>query len=189
LNIGVLALQGAYMAHAEKLNELGYDYFLLKTNDDIMKCDVIFMPGGESTTMIFLLKELELIDILKKKLMVVPVFATCAGLILLERLDILNVNIIRNGYGSQLMSGIFDIDVNFHNESTSIKAYFIRAPIITKITDNAINILSTHNDDPVLIEKGNILAMSFHPELSNCTKIYEYFFENMVGRSKSVTII
>ena len=62
--------------------------------------------------MLFLLKELGLIDVLKKKLMVIPVFATCAGLILLEKLNILNINITRNGYGSQLMSGVFDIDVN-----------------------------------------------------------------------------
>jgi 5'-phosphate synthase pdxT subunit len=183
LNIGVLALQGAYMAHTEKLNELGYDNFLLRNGDDILKCDVIFLPGGESTTMLLLIKELGLINILKKKLMIIPVFATCAGLILLRELNILNVDIIRNGYGSQLMSGIFSIDFDFNNQSTSIEAYFIRAPIITKITDNSINILSTHNDDPVLIEKDNILAMSFHPELSNCTKIYEYFFDNIISKN------
>ena len=172
------------MAHSEKLHSLSYDNYLLKTSDDIRKCDVIFIPGGESTTMLFLLKELGLIDVLKKKLMVIPVFATCAGLILLEKLNILNINITRNGYGSQLMSGVFDIDVNLKNKSTSIEAYFIRAPIITKITDNAINILSTYNNDPILIEKDNILAMSFHPELSKCNVIYEYFFDNIKCQSK-----
>ena len=176
MNIGILALQGAYMAHSTKLKELGLDSHLLKTKQDLDECDTIFLPGGESTTMLYLLKELNLTDSLIAKLKTVPVFATCAGLILLKELNILDIDIIRNGYGPQLMSGIHSLEIDLKGVSQSIEAFFIRAPIITKLNDKSIKTLSSYRNNPVLIEKDKILAMSFHPELNDCSKIYEYFF-------------
>lgn len=177
MNIGILALQGAYVAHSNKLKEIGFDSCLLKTKQDLEKCDVIFLPGGESTTMLYLLKELDLIDMLITKLKTIPVFATCAGLILLKSLNILNIEITRNGYGPQLMSGIYPLDANLRGASFLTEAFFIRAPIITSLNDDSIEVLSSYKNNPVLIEKDKILAMSFHPELGDCNQIYKYFFE------------
>lgn len=174
-NIGVLALQGAYHAHKTKLEALGYQCTLVKTPATLQRVDALILPGGESTTMIHLLKKHRLWLALKKKITLIPTLATCAGVILLQRLKLLAIEIIRNGYGPQLASGIFPLNICLDGKTIQTDGFFIRAPIINRIDDSAIQTLATFKDKPVLIQKGHMLAATFHPELADSSDIHRYF--------------
>ena len=180
--LGVLALQGAFAAHQQKFQSLGVECILVKTLEAIESVDALVLPGGESTTMVYLLEKHGLWEALKRKCETVPVFATCAGVILLQKFGILDIEITRNGYGRQLSSGIFPIEISNGSKvkSRQVEAYFIRAPVIERVNDSSIDILSYHKDKAVLLRKDSILAATFHLELGPDNTMHQYFL-NMSG--------
>ena len=179
-NIGILALQGGYVAHHQKLLSLGYQSSFIRNKSQLKGVDALIMPGGESTTMTYLLKKHDMWDDLKLKVSRIPVLATCAGVVLLQRMSVLDIDIVRNGYGRQLSSGIFPLEINDCGVISNTNGFFIRAPIINNINDNDLKILSTYDDNPVLVQKRNIIAATFHPELSDDSLIHKYFLSNLI---------
>ncbi len=188
MTIGVLAVQGAFAEHIKRLKELGIDSVELRKKDDLYKpFDGIILPGGESTVQGKLLKELDMFDTLKNMIEnSVPVLATCAGLILLaEKLEndshtyfgTLPIIVKRNAYGRQL--GSFFTEEDFKGIG-KIPMTFIRAPYIESSSDD-VDILAKENNHIIAVRYKNQLAMSFHPELDNDTRIHEYFVDMIKG--------
>lgn len=188
MTIGVLAVQGAFAEHIKRLKELGIDSVELRKKDDLYKpFDGIILPGGESTVQGKLLKELDMFDTFKNMIKnEVPVLATCAGLILLaEKLEndshtyfgTLPVTVKRNAYGRQL--GSFFTEEDFKGIG-KIPMTFIRAPYIESSSDD-VDILAKENNHIIAVRYKNQLAMSFHPELDNDTRIHEYFVDMIKG--------
>ncbi|MHB8963326.1 MAG: pyridoxal 5'-phosphate synthase glutaminase subunit PdxT [Saccharofermentanales bacterium] len=185
MKIGILAVQGAFAEHEQMLDLVGgVDHFQIRQKKDLEQSfDGLILPGGESTVMGKLLKELGLfepLDFLIKKGL--PVFGTCAGLILLAQktsndshvyFKSMSLTVKRNAYGRQL--GSFRTDEEFLGIGT-IPMVFIRAPYIEKVFDN-ITILSTVGGHVVAARQGNQLVTAFHPELTNDTSVHQYFIE------------
>lgn len=190
MKVGVLALQGAFQAHADKLNELGVDVVEVRQPAHLDEVDALVMPGGESTTMSMLLESSELFDPLATRIADgMAVFGTCAGLILLST-DIedgrpdqrsfgrFDIAVQRNGYGRQIES--FETDLDTTVTSDPIHAVFIRAPRIVRLGDH-VEVLATSRDDAVLIRSGNALGASFHPELASDTRIHQLFLDSVAS--------
>lgn len=183
MKIGVLALQGAFIEHINVMKKLGADTFEIREKKDLQQdFDGIILPGGESTTISKLLKDLNMFDELKKLIENgLPTFGTCAGLILLAKnisneekshLGTLNVTVKRNAYGRQL--GSFETQENFDKDK--IPMTFIRAPYIEKCNKD-VEILSIVDGKIVAVMQDNQLATAFHPELTDNTKVHEKFLE------------
>lgn len=186
MTVGVLALQGAFIEHIEILKELGVETKEIRKKTDFDETiDGLILPGGESTTMGKLLRETELYNTIKDRILDgMPVFGTCAGMILLAKeienspavhLGTMGITVKRNAYGRQLASfhtyGAFgDLD--------QIEMPFIRAPYIDSVQDN-VQILSVIDDKIVAARENNQLATSFHPELTKDYRIHQYFL-NMI---------
>ncbi len=183
--IGVLALQGDYEAHEKQLKMLGVKPVEVRLPIDLEGLDALILPGGESTTMDKLIDRFglrqPLTDFCKSK----PVWGTCAGMIMLSKkiednqskvtpLGILDIDVLRNGYGRQVFSFEDKIDVSFGNGTSKLAATFIRAPKITRLGKN-VRVLGKFGEDPVLICHNNILASAFHTELSSDTTLLSYF--------------
>jgi 5'-phosphate synthase pdxT subunit len=193
LLVGVLALQGAFDAHARRLAELGVESRLVKDIPDLDGLDGIILPGGESTTMSNLLVASGLGKTLTKKIDDgFPVFGTCAGMIMMAQsiidgrldqivLNAMDIEVRRNGYGRQNDS--FEQDIDIESFDLPFHALFIRAPIIEKLGDD-VEVLSTVNGHPVLVRQGTALASSFHPELVADLRVHEIFI-SIVHESKS----
>lgn len=184
MQIGVLALQGAFIEHENVLKKLGIDYFEIRKKDDLSKkLDGLIIPGGESTVMGKLLKDLDLFDEIKLKIENgLPVFGTCAGMILLAKriqgeevnhLGTMNIEVKRNAYGRQL--GSFYVENNFDIYS-DVKMPFIRAPYIVEVGEN-VKVLSCVDDKIVAARENNQLVTSFHPELTDEVKVHRYFLK------------
>ena len=182
MRVGVLALQGAFIEHESRIAELGATPFEIRTRTDVESpFDGLILPGGESTVQGKLLHELELFDPLRRMIGAgLPVFGTCAGLILLARriqddplvhFGSLDVVVERNAYGRQL--GSFQAEGPFAG-GVSIPMSFIRAPAIREV-GSGVDILASENGIPVAVRQGNILATAFHPELDPDTTIHSYF--------------
>lgn len=189
MKIGVLAVQGAFIEHEKMLETLGAETFEIRQKSDLdQKYDGIILPGGESTVMGKLLKELDLFDTLQKQIKDgLPVFGTCAGLILLaEKLTnddkmhfgTLPVSVKRNAYGRQLGSFYEDMEVKGIGK---IPMTFIRAPYIEEAKED-VDILSVVDGNIVAVKYRNQLGVSFHPELTNDTRMHAYFLK-MVGKA------
>lgn len=185
MKIGILALQGAFIEHGKVLDKLGIDHFEIRQKKDLNKPhDGLIIPGGESTVMAKLLRDLDLYDTLKKEIINgLPVFGTCAGLILLSSriegeisygLQTMNIETKRNAYGRQL--GSFLTKSMFNNQE--VLMVFIRAPYIINVGDN-VEILSTVNGKIVAAKQGNQLVTAFHPELTDDLTVHKYFI-NMI---------
>ena len=184
--IGVLAVQGAFREHIDALSELGADCFeIRKTFDLDGGADGLVLPGGESTVMGKLIRDLGMFDILEGMVSSgVPVMGTCAGLILLAEeveggsvhLGTLPVAVRRNAYGRQL--GSFSAKGHFSGVG-DVPLEFIRAPMITRVGEGT-EVLCECGGVPVAVRHGNQLAMSFHPELTADRGIHRYFLD-MVG--------
>lgn len=193
MKIGILAVQGAFIEHKKRLEELGAECFEIRNKSDLIhEIDGLVLPGGESTVQGKLLKELELFDQLQERIKSgLPVLATCAGLILLaenlkndtvRHFATLPVTVVRNAFGRQL--GSFYIEQEFGTLG-KVPMTFIRAPVIETVGKN-VEILSVvcdsenakeNNKKIVAVRFKDQLAMSFHPELNYDNKIYEYFLE------------
>jgi 5'-phosphate synthase pdxT subunit len=186
LTIGVLALQGAFAKHIAMLNSLGAKTIEVKKKSDLILCDALIIPGGESTTILrqILFGEMEqsLRDFAQKK----PVFGTCAGLILMSQEVLadpmkpfgwLDITVERNAFGSQADSFRVELELNFETKHhKKIPAIFIRAPRIRKCEKN-VKVLASFNDEPVLVMQGKHLGCTFHPELTEDASIHQFFLE------------
>ena len=186
--IGVLALQGDFKEHIEMLKKCGVDFAEVRLPEDLKDINGLIIPGGESTAIGKLMKGYNLDrEIIKKHKNGMAVYGTCAGAILLAkeivgskqpRLNLLDVSIKRNDYGRQADS--FEAELKIHGIG-NFNGIFIRAPVIEKVHDG-VKVLSKLNNNPVLIQKENILASTFHPELANDVRVHNYFIR-MVNNS------
>lgn len=188
MRIAVLALQGAFVEHRNTLSKLGVDSFEIRKRSDLYASfDGLILPGGESTTMQKLLVELELFEPIRELIVNgLPVFGTCAGLILLAkqiehdvpRFATMNICCRRNAYGRQL--GSFVAVSNFADFG-QIPMVFIRAPQILSV-ENDIQILATVNGAIVAAQQNKQLVTSFHPELTGDKTVHQYFLNNLVSQ-------
>ena len=185
--VGVLALQGAFRAHELALAEAGARTRQVRLPRDLEGIDALVMPGGESTTMSKLLETSGLFDELKGRLTDgLPVFGTCAGMILLagDVLDgrpdqrsfgVIDISVRRNGYGRQIDS--FEADIDVSGLGSSFHAVFIRAPKV--VTHGpAVEVLADHEGVPVLARQGSVMVASFHPEITSDHRLHELFLHH-----------
>ncbi len=181
--VGILAFQGDFAMHARMFEKLGADTRLVRTKDDLNAIDAAVIPGGESTTIGKLMHAFGVLESLRARIVEgMPVFGTCAGLILLapqvdernqHRLGVLDIAVERNAYGRQVDSFEVDIAVPAVGDEP-VRGVFIRAPIVTHVSDG-VEVLAWFEGQPVLLKKQHILAASFHPELTNDTRVHDYF--------------
>jgi 5'-phosphate synthase pdxT subunit len=180
MRIGVLAVQGDFDAHRRRLEELGADVVLVKKPDQLDEIDGLVIPGGESSTFLKLLGETGF-ERLRQFVRLKPTFGTCAGAILLASevenpkqagLGALDISIRRNAYGRQLDSSIRE--GKFAN--SAIEMVFIRAPRIERVGP-AVEVLGEEGNDPVVVRQGKIMAATFHPELSEDTRVHRAFLD------------
>ena len=178
MKIGVLALQGDFDAHRKRLEELGAEVVLVKKPEQLDEIDGLVIPGGESGTFLKLLGEAGF-EKLKQFVRVKPTFGTCAGAILLANevenpkqsgLGALDIRIRRNAYGRQIDSSIRQGRLG--NEP--IEMVFIRAPKIERVGPG-VEVIATEGNDPVAVRQGRVMAATFHPELSEDTRVHESF--------------
>ena len=186
--IGVLALQGDFREHIATLEACGADAIAVRTIREIDRCNAIVIPGGESTVMQKLAVNYGLFEPIKKLIANgFPVFGTCAGLIMLadEIIDGIEgqagfgglpVSVRRNAFGNQLDS--FETDLEFSGiEGEPIHAAFIRAPIVERVGDG-VEVLSKLSDGRIVaVRSGNLLGISFHPEVTGENRVHEYFLK------------
>jgi len=192
--VGVLALQGAFVDHAAALDALGAHPVEVRAPSDLGGVDALVLPGGESTTMSLLLGSSGLYDAVAERLEGgIPVFGTCAGLILLARevrdgrpdqrgFGILDVAVLRNGYGRQRDSFETDLEIAALGparpgpsvRADPFRAVFIRAPRIIR-TGAEVEVLASVGGDPVLVRHRAVLAAAFHPELSGDLRLHHLF--------------
>lgn len=187
--VGILALQGAFVEHAAMLNRLGVDHFEIRQPRDLDRpLDGLVLPGGESTVMGKLLRDLELFEPLKAKIEAgLPVFGTCAGLILLAKrveggtpcFATMDIAVKRNAYGRQL--GSFYTEAAYKGVGI-VPMTFIRAPYIESVSGGA-EVLATVDDNIVAARQGNQLVTAFHPELSDDLSVHQYFLE-IIGQKR-----
>ena len=186
--IGVLALQGAFGAHARTLADLGADVVEVRTPGALDEVDALVMPGGESTTMSMLLESSGLFDPIAARLASgMAVFGTCAGMILLAT-DVLDgradqrsfgaidLSVRRNGYGRQIDS--FETDLRVEGLEVPVHAVFIRAPLVERV-GAGVEVLAVHDGHPVLVREGCVTVCSFHPELSGDARLHALFLQEV----------
>jgi 5'-phosphate synthase pdxT subunit len=187
MKIGVLAVQGDFDAHRRRLEELGAEVVLVKKPEQLDQIDGLVIPGGESSTFLKLLGEAGF-EKLKQFVRLKPTFGTCAGAILLASevenpkqvaLGALDIRVRRNAYGRQLDSSIRE--GKFSN--SPIEMVFIRAPRIERVGAD-VEVLGTEGNDPVVVRQGKIMASTFHPELSEDTRVHRAFLD-LVSNGKS----
>lgn len=180
--IGILGIQGAMEAHAAVIQKLGYPTVFVKTLPELQSIDGLIIPGGESTTMGKQLSWFNLLEPLRQRILDgMPVFGTCAGMILLAkdivgsdqlRIGTMNISVERNAYGRQIASFFTRLPVK--GSPHDVEAAFIRAPRISQLGEG-VEVLSSYEGHPVLVREKNMLAASFHPELTDDTYIHELF--------------
>ena len=180
--IGVLALQGAFQKHLDCLKLIGEECAPIKHEHELKRCNGLIIPGGETTAHIKLLGKSfwnALAGFGQEK----PVFGTCCGLILLASrvqgestpsLKLMDITVARNAYGTQLDSFEDRLKVKLGNQEELIQGCFIRAPKIVEI-GKKVQVLACHDNDPVIVEEGHLLAATFHPEISLDTTLHQYF--------------
>ncbi len=181
--IGVLALQGAYAAHARALTEAGAEPRLVKRPAELAGLDGLVIPGGESTTFLKHLERDGFFEALKDFVREKPTFGTCAGAILLaigvenphqESLKAMDITVERNAYGRQIDSKILSAPTML--EGGDLEMVFIRAPRISRVGPG-IEVLAEREGAPVLVRQGDLLAATFHPELSEDRRVHRLFVE------------
>ena len=174
LRIGVLAVQGNFREHAAMLRRLGADPVEVRKPEQLDGLDGLIVPGGESTAIRRLMRVYELEGPLAA--FPGPLFGTCAGMILFDRehLGLLDIGVRRNGYGRQVAS--FEADVDLQGDDEPVRGVFIRAPRVEEIGED-VEVVGRLREEPVLVREGRILAASFHPELTDDTRIHERFLE------------
>lgn len=196
LKVGVLALQGAVAEHIDLIEQAGAGAIPIKRKEQLDQIDGLIIPGGESTTIGKLLRRFDFIEAIKqfsdqKK----PIWGTCAGMIVLAKsvegqeshLDLMDIHVIRNAYGRQQDS--FETSLSVKGLERQIQAVFIRAPLIQSLGEN-VEVIAEHEGRIVAARQEHLLAVSFHPELTEDTGLHHYFL-NMVQQytpAQSLTI-
>jgi len=194
MKVGVLAIQGDYEAHKARLEQLGAEVLLVRKPEQLDAIDAIVIPGGESSTFLNFLAERGFLEKLRGFVRTKPTFGTCAGAILLATevenppqpsLNVLDIRIRRNAYGRQNESSIRQAETKLGSQP--LEMVFIRAPKIMSTGKN-VEVLASENGAPVLVRQGKIMAATFHPELSEDTRVHKEFL-NLVrdgaGKHKS----
>lgn len=190
--VGVLALQGAYQAHARALSACGAKPRLVRRPAELDGLDGLIIPGGESSTFLKHLERDGFFDVLNTFVRRTPTFGTCAGAILLATevsnphqasLAALDIAVERNAYGRQIDSSILTAETEL--PGGPLEMVFIRAPRITR-TGPAVQVLARREGAPVLVRQGRLLAATFHPELSADLRVHRAFVE-MVNEASAAT--
>ena len=185
--VGVLALQGDFEAHERALARAGAEAVEVRSAADLENIDALIIPGGESSTMWKLLEEEKLLNPLRDFGRQRPIFGTCAGAILLASqvdnppqpsLGLIDMEVERNAYGRQLDSRIARLHPENGMEGGDMEAVFIRAPIIRRVGGDA-HVLARYQGDPVLVEQGRHLAATFHPELTEDSRVHLMFLRKI----------
>jgi 5'-phosphate synthase pdxT subunit len=174
LRIGVLAVQGNFREHAAMLRRLGAEPVEVRKPEQLDGLDGLIIPGGESTAITRLMRLYGIETAIRE--FRGPVFGTCAGLILLDRehLGLVDVEVSRNAYGRQVAS--FEADLELAGEDEPLRGVFIRAPRVTDAGPD-VEVLAEHGGEPVLMRDGRFLVASFHPELTDDTRVHERFLQ------------
>ena len=195
--VGVLAFQGDFQKHLELLSAMDRQAVAVRSPEDIANLAALIIPGGESTTIGMLMERFGLIESVRNRAREgMPVLGTCAGAILLAReidgsdqprIGIMDIGVRRNAYGRQIESFEADIELGEPanrgsaagkpEEHGSVRAVFIRAPIITRV-GRGVDVLARFEDDPVVVRHGNLMAATFHPELSGETAVHRLFLRH-----------
>ncbi|MBX6395019.1 MAG: pyridoxal 5'-phosphate synthase glutaminase subunit PdxT [Alicyclobacillaceae bacterium] len=185
MKIGVLGLQGAVEEHVDRLRDVGAEPVVVKRPADLEGLRGLVLPGGESTTIGKLMRKYDLLEPIRDMgKSGVPLFGTCAGMILLAKeieggeephVGLMNIRVARNSFGRQKDS--FETDLLVQGiDGGAFRAVFIRAPHVTSVGDE-VDVLATFQDRIVAVRQGNLLATSFHPELTDDTRIHRYFVD------------
>jgi pyridoxal 5'-phosphate synthase pdxT subunit len=174
LRIGVLAVQGNFREHAAVLRRLGAEAVEVRLPEELEGLDGLVIPGGESTAISRLMRLYGLEEALRR--FTRPVFGTCAGMILLDRnhLDLVDLEVDRNAYGRQVAS--FEADLELDGDPEPLRGVFIRAPRV-RDAGPEVEVLAELEGGPVLLRQGRFLVASFHPELTDDTRVHELFLE------------
>jgi 5'-phosphate synthase pdxT subunit len=190
VKIGILAVQGDFAAHAEMLAGMGLETVEVRTREDLDGCDGLILPGGESTTQLQFLQEEGLYDAIKKFAAEdKAIFGTCAGAILLatevknpkqESLELLDMTVLRNGYGRQVHSDVVSGASSLKKDP--LEMVFIRGPIIERVGPS-VEVLAEYAGKPALVQKGRVMASAFHPELTNDTTVHDRFVKMAAQKS------
>jgi 5'-phosphate synthase pdxT subunit len=193
VKIGILAVQGDFEAHAAMLARLDVESVQVRTPGDLEGCDGLILPGGESTTQLQFLQEEGLADAIAKFAeQGGAIFGTCAGAILLatevenpkqDSLKLLDMTVLRNGYGRQIASDVVSGPTKLKQEP--LEMVFIRGPIIERAGPD-LRVLAEYAGKPALVQRGHILAATFHPELTDDTTVHEHFL-GLVAAATSQT--
>lgn len=187
--VGVLSFQGDFARHAARLEELGADVVSVRTPEAVRQIDGLVIPGGESTTIGMLMERFALLEAVRGAVEGgLSVFGTCAGAILLAksihnsdqpRLGLMDMEVERNAYGRQVES--FEADFSSaHFAGEPLRGVFIRAPIIRSVGES-VQTIASYEDLPVVVRQGALLAATFHPELTEDTRLHDYFLRMING--------
>ena len=195
VKIGILAVQGDFAAHAAMLAGMCIEMAEVRTVEDLEGCDGLILPGGESTTQLQFLQEEGLFDAVKQFASDGgAIFGTCAGAILLatevknpaqESLGLLDMTVLRNAYGRQLASDVFLGSSKLTD--LPMEMVFIRAPIIESVGPG-VEILGEYEGKPVIVQKGRIMAATFHPELTDDSTLPRYFLDLVASQAKATSL-
>lgn len=189
ITVGVLALQGDFDAHRRRLEELGARVVLVRKAEQLDQIDALVIPGGESTTFLKLLGDSFLAK-LQEFVRFKPTFGTCAGAILLsnevrnpaqQSLAVLDAAIERNAYGRQIDSSIREVSTSL--PGGPLEAVFIRAPRFGRVGKN-VEVLARDGETPIMLRQGNVLAATFHPELSPDPRVHQFFLDLVAQNGK-----
>jgi 5'-phosphate synthase pdxT subunit len=174
LRIGVLAVQGNFREHVAVLRRLGAEVIEVRLPEELDGLDGLVIPGGESTAIARLMRLYGLEEALRR--FARPVFGTCAGMILLDRnhLDLVDIEVDRNAYGRQVAS--FEADLELEGDAEPLRGVFIRAPRVRDVGPG-VEVLAELDGEPVLLRHGRFLVGSFHPELTDDTRVHERFLD------------
>ncbi len=167
-------MQGNFREHAAMLRRLGADPVEVRTPGELEGLDGLVIPGGESTTFMRLMRLYGLDEAVRR--FGAPILGTCAGMIVLDRdhLGLVDVEVARNAYGRQVAS--FEADLDLEDEPRPLRGVFIRAPRVRDVGAD-VEVLAEHDGEPVLLRDGRFLVASFHPELTDDTRVHERFLE------------
>ena len=186
MKVGVLALQGDFEAHERALTRSGAEASQVRTAEELAAVDGLIIPGGESTTMLKLLRLENLVDPILHFAREKPIFGTCAGAILLARnvmspsqesFKLIDIDVVRNAYGRHLDSRIVEIDGSFGGPGR-MEAVFIRAPQIVQWSSE-VTVLAEYQGSPVLAEQGRHMVATFHPELTADDRVHRRFLDKV----------
>ena len=192
MKVGVLGLQGDVREHSRALEAAGVSAVVVRRPHELDMVDALVLPGGESTTIGKLLDRFELLEPIAARARAgMPLYGTCAGMILMaseivgpaaapHRLGIMDCAVRRNAYGRQVDS--FEADLDVEGLSEPFTAVFIRAPVVERVGPE-VEVLATCAGTPALIRQGNLLASSFHPEMTGDTRVHELFARSVMKGS------